>query len=64
MGHAYDEDGMEKQFLRSWSVRAQLLDPLVFGKVAAETHTLPIPDSLIPAINLDRGKVGKGRVDC
>lgn len=49
----------EKQFLRSWSERAQLLGPLVFEKVAAAIQTFPIPDSLVPAINLDQGKVGK-----
>lgn len=68
MGRAYDEDGMlaslEKQFLRSWSERAQLLGPLVFEKVAAETQTLSILDSLAPATNLDQGKVGKRREEC
>lgn len=68
MGRAYDEDGMlaslEKQFLRSWSERAQLLGPLVFENVAAETQTLPILDSLAPATNLDQGKAGKRRKEC
>lgn len=64
VGCAYDEDGMEKQFLRSWSERAQLLGPLVFGKVAAETQTLPISDSLVPAANWDPHKVGKRRGEC
>lgn len=68
MGRAYDEDGMlaslEKQFLRSWSERAQLLGLLVFEKGSAEIQTLPILDSLAPATNLDQGKTGKRRKEC
>lgn len=55
---------LEKQFLRSWSERTQLLGPLVFEKVVAVAQTLPITDSLVPAINLPQGKVGKRRGEC
>lgn len=58
----------EELFLRSWSERAQLLDALVFAKVAAATPARLVSDSLVPSANLspdlEQSEVGKRRGEC
>lgn len=59
---------LEEQFLKSRPERAQLLDTLVFEKVAAATQALLVFDSLVPSanlsLNLEPGEVGKRRGEC